>query len=238
MKLAIISDIHANIHALQAVWEDIASVRPDAVYCLGDLVGYGAYPNETIDFIRQKEIPSVMGNYDEGVGFDLDDCGCVYKDPRKDRLGKMSLKWTQAQTSEANKDFLRKLQMKIRLEGPKHNILFIHGSPRKINEYIYEDRPRATFERIAKVAGADVLLFGHTHLPYKKKVSGVLFVNSGSVGKPKDGNPDSGYVTLDLGRKIDVEFRRVPYDIGAAARAIRESDLADEFAEMLEQGRG
>jgi putative phosphoesterase len=238
MKLAVISDIHANIHALQAVWKDIKAVGPEAVYCLGDLVGYGAYPNETIDFIRKKDIPTVMGNYDEGVGFDLHDCGCVYKDPVKDQLGKKSLKWTQAHTNDENKDCLRKLDLQIRIEFAKHDILFVHGSPRKINEYIYEDRPQATFERIAKVAGTEVLLFGHTHLPYTKRVSGVLFVNAGSVGKPKDGNPDAGYVILELGRKIDVVFKRVPYNLEAASKAIRACDLPDEFADMLKQGRG
>jgi putative phosphoesterase len=237
MKLAVISDIHANLHALHAVWEDIEAVRPEAVYCLGDLVGYGAYPNETIDFIRKKDIPTIMGNYDEGVGFDLYDCGCVYKDPVKDQLGKKSLQWTQAHTNDENKDYLRKLDLLIRIENAKRNILFVHGSPRKINEYIYADRPQATFERIAKVAGSEVLLFGHTHLPYMKRVSGVLFVNAGSVGKPKDGNPDAGYVILNLGRKIDVEFKRIPYDLKAATKAIRACDLPDEFADMLESGR-
>jgi putative phosphoesterase len=238
MKLAIISDIHANFHALQAVWAQIENEQVDSVYCLGDLVGYGAFPNETVEFIRQKEIPTTMGNYDEGVGFDLHDCGCVYKDPVKDQLGRRSLKWSQEMTNLENKDFLQKLEFQNRLEDFKKDILLVHGSPRKINEYIYEDRPKATFERIAKLAGTDVLLFGHTHLPYQKSVSGVLFVNCGSVGKPKDGNPNAGYVILKLGRKVEVEFKRVPYDTQAAAKAVRDSDLPDEFAEMLEKGIG
>jgi putative phosphoesterase len=238
MKIAIISDIHANFHALQAIWTHLENEQIDRIYCLGDLVGYGAFPNETVEFIRQNEIPTTMGNYDEGVGFDLHDCGCVYKDPVKDRLGRRSLKWSQEMTSLENKEFLQKLEFQIRIEDLKKDILLVHGSPRKINEYIYEDRPKATFERIAKLAGTDVLLFGHTHLPYQKSISGVLFVNCGSVGKPKDGNPNAGYVILKLGRKVEVEFKRVPYDIQAAAKAVRDSDLPDEFAEMLEQGIG
>ena len=236
MKLAIISDIHANLHALQAVWADLEAMKPDAVYCLGDLIGYGVHPNETIEFIRERQIPTIMGNYDEGVGFDMHDCGCIYKDPVQDRLGKRSLEWTQKITSRENKAYLQSLPMQLRLEEHSPSLLLLHGSPRKINEYIYEDRPGATFERISKLAGTDIILFGHTHLPYQKKVAEILFINCGSVGKPKDGNSQAGYVMLNIGKRSDVEFRRVTYDVGAAAKAIRESDMPNEFAEALVTG--
>ena len=236
MKLAIVSDIHANLQALQAVWADLEAMKPDVVYCLGDLVGYGAYPNETIEFIRERQIPTIMGNYDEGVGFDMRDCGCIYKDPAQDQLGKRSLEWTQKITERENKAYLQSLPMQIRIEENSPRLLLVHGSPRKINEYIYEDRPEATFERISKLAGTDILLFGHTHLPYQKRVSETLFINCGSVGKPKDGNPQAGYVMLNIGKRSDVEFRRVTYDVGAAAKAIRESDMPNEFAEALVTG--
>jgi putative phosphoesterase len=236
MKLAIISDIHANLHALEAIWTDIEAQRPDKVYCLGDLVGYGAYPNETVEFIRERQISTLMGNYDEGVGFDLDDCGCAYKNAFEDQLGKQSLNWTQKHTSQDNKSYLQSLPKQFRLDRVHPRLMMVHGSPRKINEYLYEDRPEATFERIAKVAGADILLFGHTHLPYMKEVSGTTFINCGSVGKPKDSNPDAGYVILIPGRKPEVEFRRVSYDVGVAAQAVRDSGLPHEFGAMLESG--
>jgi predicted phosphodiesterase len=101
MRLAIISDIHGNQHALDAVWADVQNQAPDAVICLGDLVGYGAFRNEVIDFVRAHELPVLMGNYDDGVGFDRDDCGCVYKDPVDDALGKQSLFWTRAGDARA-----------------------------------------------------------------------------------------------------------------------------------------
>jgi putative phosphoesterase len=236
MQIAVISDIHANLQALQAVWEDLQGCKPDQVYCLGDLVGYGANPNEVVQFIRERDIPTLMGNYDEGVGFDMNDCGCVYKEPEQEARGHASLLWTRHHTADENKRFLRSLPMQLRLGDRKPRALMVHGSPRRINEYLYEDRPRATFERLARVAGAEVLLFGHTHLPYAKTVAGMLFVNTGSVGKPKDGNPRAGYVLLRLGRRPRVEFRRVEYDIEAAARAIRETDLPHEFALELESG--
>jgi len=236
MIFAVISDIHANLHALEAVWEDIESQNPDLVYCLGDLVGYGAFPNQVIEFIRERNISTVMGNYDEGVGFDMDDCGCAYKTVEEDRLGKLSLLWTRRHTAPENKTFLQKLPLQIRLEGQRPHMLLVHGSPRKINEYLYQDRPKASFERIAKLAGTDVVLFGHTHFPYTKTTNNTLFVNTGSVGKPKDGDPRGSYVILKTGRRTHVEIRRVRYDVKAAADAIRESNLPDHFADVLETG--
>lgn len=236
MKFAVLSDIHANLHALQAVWEDIESQSPDLVYCLGDLVGYGAFPNEVIEFIRERDVSTVMGNYDEGVGFDKQDCGCAYKTVEEDRLGKLSLLWTRQHTTPDNKKFLQELPLQIRLDGQRPYMLLVHGSPRKINEYLYEDRPKGSFERIAKLADTDVLLFGHTHFPYKKAIQNTLFVNTGSVGKAKDGDPRGSYAILKTGRRTDVEIRRVRYDVKAAADAIRESDLPDHFADLLETG--
>jgi putative phosphoesterase len=236
MKLAVLSDIHANLHALEAVWADLEAQRPEAVYSLGDLVGYGAFPNEVIEFIRGRKIPTVMGNYDDGVGFDLDDCGCAYRDPDDRLRGQESLMWTRQHTTAENKAFLRSLPLQIRLEERRLRLLLVHGSPRKINEYLYEDRPEASFERLARLAGCDVLLFGHTHLPYRKSAAGTLFVNVGSVGKPKDGDPRAGYVVLHLARRPKIEFRRVAYDVPAAARAMRESGLPAHFADLLETG--
>lgn len=236
MKIAVLSDIHANIHALEAVWDDLRIERPDAIYCLGDLVGYGGFPNEVIAFIRDHEIPTVMGNYDEGVGFDLPDCGCIYRDPFLSRMGDLSLQWSREVTRVENKRFLQSLPIQIRLEDRRPHLLFVHGSPRKMNEYLYEDRPQATFERVAKLAGCDVLLFGHTHLPYQKRMAETLFVNAGTVGKPKDGDSRAGYVLITLKRHPKVEFRRVAYDVESASRSIRQSRLPHFYADVLETG--
>jgi putative phosphoesterase len=236
MRLAILSDIHGNLHALQAVWADVDVHRPDAVYCLGDLVGYGAFPNEVVELIRARAIPTVMGNYDEGVGFNLDDCGCAYRGAEERARGDISRLWSQEHTSAENKTFLQGLPMQIRLEESKPTLLLVHGSPRKMNEYLYQDRPPATFERLAALAGTDVIAFGHTHRPYQRRVGKTLFVNAGSVGKPHDGDPRACYAVLELGRETRVEFRRVAYDVAAAAQAVRHAGLPPEFAEILERG--
>lgn len=236
MRLAVISDIHGNLHALEAVWADLQAHRLDGVMCLGDLVGYGAFPNEVIDFVRAHNVPVLMGNYDDGVGFDRDECGCVYKDPSDDALGKQSLFWTRERVTPERKAYLQSLPFDRHEMYMGREVLFVHGSPRKINEYVYEDRPDSVFANITRAAKCDVLFFGHTHLPYQKQVGRTLFVNAGSAGKPKDGDPRVGYVLASFGPDLDIQFRRVEYDVAAAAQAVRESGLPTHFADILETG--
>ncbi len=233
MRIAIISDIHGNLPALEAVLVDVAEQRPDAVYCLGDLVGYGASPNEVTECIQAQGIPTIMGNYDDGVGFDRDECGCAYRDPIDEALGDRSLAWTKAHTTPENKAFLRTLLKEMRFEADDKRVLLVHGSPRKMNEYLFEDRPISSFQRLAASSNADIIAFGHTHKPYQKTVDGVLFVNAGSVGKPKDLDWRACYVILEGSA---VTFRRVSYDVAKATAAIRGTDLPHEFAMDIETG--
>ena len=236
MKLAIFSDVHGNLPALEAVLTDIRSQRVDAVYCLGDLVGYATFPNEVIARIRQEQIPTVMGNYDDGVGFDRDECGCAYREATEKARGDQSLAWTKAHTTEDNKAFLRKLHSAIRFEAGTQRVLLVHGSPRKMNEYLFEDRPLSSFERLAASSDADVIVYGHTHKPYTKLVNSVRFINAGSVGKPKDGDWRACYALVEIPSPEPVRFIRVPYDVKRAADAIRRSELPQEFAADIERG--
>jgi putative phosphoesterase len=233
MRIAIISDIHGNLPALEAVLVDVAKQHPDAVYCLGDLVGYGASPNEVSDRIRIEGMPTIMGNYDDGVGFDRDECGCAYRDPVERELGDRSLAWTKAQTTPFSKAFLRTLLKELRFEADGKRVLLVHGSPRKMNEYLFEDRPISSFQRLAASSNADIIAFGHTHKPYQRTVDGVLFVNAGSVGKPKDLDWRACWVMLDAGT---VAFHRVTYDVANAAAAIRATNLPHKFAADIETG--
>lgn len=239
MRVAIFSDVHGNLPALDAVLNDIMVQRVDRVYCLGDLVGYAPFPNEVIDIIRREGIPTIMGNYDDGVGFDRDECGCAYREPEERRLGDLSLQWTKAHVTPENKAFLRSLHREIRFEADGKKFLLVHGSPRRINEYLFEDRPLSSFRRLAETVQADVVVYGHTHRPYAKEVGGVIFVNDGSAGKPKDGDPRACYALIQVRNgRVTVDFRRVAYDVAAIADAIRQSDLPDQFAEQLERGGG
>lgn len=253
MKLALFSDIHANLPALEAVWTDIENQKPDAVFCLGDLVGYNIWPNEVISFIRNRHIPTIAGNYDFGIGRTSDDCGCAYVTEIDKELGKVSIAYTNEIVKEDERTYLRTLpahlHIEFQLNNDKQNILLVHGSPRRINEYLFEDREEKSMIRILEQANADVLCFGHTHKPYHRifntgDVQKPHFrhaINIGSVGKPKDGDPRSCYVILHLDSKtsvannesLSVEFRRVEYDVKKAAKAVEDSPLPDEYGEML-----
>lgn len=236
MRFAIYSDIHGNRHALDAVLADIAKGEFDAVYCLGDLVGYGAFPNEVTERVRMNGTPTIIGNYDDGVGFERDECGCAYRDPLDQELGERSFAWTKTQTTAENKAYLRTLLKELRFEADGKRVLLVHGSPRKLNEYLFEDRPISSFQRLAASSNADVIVFGHTHKPYVKTVDSVMFLNAGSVGKPKDGDWRACYAVLDTASEPIAVFRRVEYDVKAAAAAVRATELPEEFAFDIETG--
>jgi predicted phosphodiesterase len=238
--VTIFGDIHGNLPALEAVLADMEARGLSPDYCLGDLVGYGTFPNEVITIIREHNIATLMGNYDLGVGNSSDDCGCAYTSKEAELLGKRSIAWTNEHTTPGNKLYLRQLtnQIPLQLEGLR--VRLVHGSPRKINEYLYEERPDATLERLLDIAEADVLVCGHTHIPYHRILpSGRHVVNAGSVGKPKDGNPQACYMILKaVDNNFSVTFKRAPYDIERAAQAIEASDMPHEYAEMLRIGTG
>jgi putative phosphoesterase len=238
-RIAIFGDLHGNSAATEAVLAAIDTEAPDAVSCLGDLVGYGACPNETVDLVRSRGIPTIMGNYDDGVGFDRDDCGCAYRDAGERERGQESLSWTRRVTTDENKAYLRSLVPEIRFETGGKRFRLVHGSPRRRNEYLFADRDPASLARIAKMADCDVLVFGHTHVPWVREIEGVLFVNAGSAGKPKDGDSRAAWALLTVGDDggVNVDIRRVDYDIATMATAIRAAEgLPDRFASDLETG--
>ncbi len=253
MKIALFSDIHANLPALEAFFADVEKRKPDALYCLGDLVGYNIWANEVINEIRKRNIPCIAGNYDFGIGRMSDDCGCAYKTEPEKELGKISIAYTNSIVKPDERQYLRTLPAHIKIEfqlnNDKLNLLLVHGSPRKINEYLFEDRDEKSMLRIMEQADADIMCFGHTHKPYHQILNSSTegtnhfrhAVNIGSVGKPKDNDVRGGYVMLTINEKssiadkdsIQVEFIRFDYDIERAAKAVEGSPLPNEYADML-----
>ena len=254
MKIALFSDIHANLPALEACLADIEARRPDAIYCLGDLVGYNIWPNEVINEIRKRRIPTIAGNYDFGIGRTSDECGCAYKTDEEKAMGKISIAYTNEIVKPEERNYLRTLPAHIRVEfqlnDDKLNLLLVHGSPRRINEYLFEDRDEKSLHRIMEQADAEIMCFGHTHKPYHRILNdegGNHYrhaINIGSVGKPKDGNPQGCYVMLTINdnsatqdkEAIQVEFIRFDYDIEKAAQAVEQSPLPNGYADMLRRG--
>lgn len=245
MRCALISDIHANLPALEAVLADIDAGSFEAVYHLGDLVGYAPWPNEVVEVIRARGIPGVAGNYDSTVAVRYKHCGCRYEDPVQEALSHVSYEWTLARVSEESRRFLGSLpfRMDIRAGGGHQAgpaLILVHGTPTLNTVYWTEDRPDDFTAEMAKRAGTrpgDMLGFGHTHRPWHRTIDGVTFVNTGSVGRPKDGDWRAGYVavTLEAGT-AEAEIVRVEYDLERAVAAILASDLPDEFATMLRTG--
>ncbi len=238
-SIAFFGNLHGNSAATAAVLKDIEQADVDAVYCLGDLVGYGAYPNESIAMVIGRGVPAIIGNYDDGVGYDRDDCGCAYRDDAEQERGQRSLMWTRSVTTNEHKAFLRELPFDIRFTRDDRRFRLVHGSPRRMNEYLFEDRDLHSLERVAAADDADILVFGHTHKPWVRKIGKVLMINAGSVGKPKDGDPRACWVRIDININEDpvVSFRRVAYDIASMARAIRDvPELPSQFAADIESG--
>ena len=256
MKIALFSDIHANLPALEAFFADLDSKKPDAVYCLGDLVGYNIWPNEVINAIRQRGIPTIAGNYDFGIGRAIDDCGCAYKTADEKANGAISISFTNQIVKEEERKYLRSLPAHIKVEFQLNNdtlnLLMVHGSPRKINEYLFEDREEKSLLRIMQDADADIMCFGHTHKPYHRILEideqedkrYKHAINIGSIGKPKDGDQRGGYVLLHINENssvrtkesISVEFVRFAYDVEKAAKAVEDSPLPNAYAESLRKG--
>jgi putative phosphoesterase len=233
-RVAVITDIHANLPALQAALARIDELGVDAIYCGGDLVGYGPHPNEVCALIAERGIPTIYGNYDYAIARDLEDCGCAYITPRDRELGQRSVDWTLAHTDQASKDFMGALPFDLRFAVGDTAVHLVHGSPRKVNEYLFEDKPARLYERLAAAEDASVLVVGHTHKPWVHEYGGVLFVNCGSVGKPKDGDPRGAFAVLEAGESgVAVAIERVEYDAAAVAREVAQAGLPAEFADKL-----
>ena len=247
MRYALISDIHANLPALEAVLADVDRRDDvDALLHLGDLVGYAPWPNEVVELLRRRGIAGIAGNYDSTVGTDAPHCGCRYEDPAQEALSHESYAWTRAHVTPETKRFLAMLPFRLDLRplgghvsgGPR--VILVHGAPTLNTLYWTEDRPDSFCLQMAEIAGAragDVLAFGHTHRPWHRVVEGIHFLNTGSVGKPKDGDWRAGWVRLSIGAgETTVELVRVEYDIARTMEAIRKSDLPDAFADQLRTG--
>jgi putative phosphoesterase len=233
-RVAVITDIHANLPALDAALARIEELGIERIYCGGDLVGYGPHPNEVCALIEGRGIPTIYGNYDYAIARDLDDCGCAYITPHDRELGQQSVVWTLANTDQRAKDFMKTLPFDLHFDLGEHTVHLVHGSPRKVNEYLFEDKPASLYERLAGGEDDNVLVFGHTHKPWVHDFGGVRFVNCGSVGKPKDGDPRGAFAILEATADgVEVSIERVDYDVDAVAAEVREAGLPSEFADKL-----
>lgn len=244
MRIAVIADIHSNIYALDAVLDNINVRNVDMVVCVGDLVGYGTRPNEVIKKIRDNRIITIMGNYDDAIGNYRLICGCDYSDPKDAEKASLSMSFTTQETTDNNKSYLRNLPKEVIMSFNEKTIKFVHGSTRMINEYLKENSLEA--DEIMSEISEDILICGHTHVPYFKYYGDKLLVNAGSVGKPKTNKPNANYVIIDVKNesdldggesKVEVEIIEVCYEFEKMALEIEKNKiLPNECARLIREG--
>ncbi|MGL4656680.1 MAG: metallophosphoesterase family protein [Sarcina sp.] len=231
MRIAIISDIHGNLYSLLRVLEDIDSQDVDAVVCLGDLVGYGPHPNEVIAMIRKRKIICLKGNYDASV-VDND-----FTYIRRTTTNDFSLPWTVEELRASNIYYLANLPTELTMNICGRKIRFVHGSPRRINEYLDKNNP--DLETIMNEIEEDILVCAHTHIPMMEQFGEKYFINDGSVGKPKNGSPEATYLLLDLFNEATpkIKIRSVEYDFQKIMKDMQMKQFPSTLISSYQSGR-
>lgn len=235
MRIALIGDVHANLPALEAVLAHARENHAQAVWNVGDFVGYNAFPDEVVSLLRRPNIVNLIGNYDQKV--------LVAEQKRKKwartkaPLKLQSFLWSYQQLSQSNRDFLAGLPEQRHIEIEGWQILLVHGSPQSIEEPLLPDTPEARFAELAQTIDTQIVICGHSHRAFSKFSAGIWWINPGSVGRQDDGDPRSAYALLELlPGHIQIAHQRIAYDVARAAAAIRERGLPEIFAQMVERG--
>jgi len=224
MRIGIIADPHSNLAAFQAVLKHMPKV--DDIICAGDLVGYGAEPNEVTDLARRKDIRTVLGNHDYGA-ISRDVAGF-------NPFAARAVLWTADNLSEEKVKYLRGLREELTLTYGSRRIYVVHGSPRDpLFEYVFPDLPNRELLGLMRKVDADVIVLGHTHVPMQRVIQGKLILNPGGVGQPRDRDPRASYMLLTLDDEISVRHERVEYDIEETAKKIEAAGLPSELATRL-----
>lgn len=232
-----IGDIHANLPALETVLSHAQAQGADGVWNVGDCVGYGAFPVETVRRLQMGRALSIAGNFDLQV---LDfprrqERWCEMLSPAKFR----TFEWTHGQLGAEERRYLRLLPREVRQDVAGQRVLLAHGSPISIEEHLTPATPQARLRELAQTAAADLVICGHSHQPFVRRVDGVWFINTGSVGRPDDGDPRACYALLDLDTQgLNVQHYRLAYDLERAVAALRAQGLPEALAQMFLQGRG
>lgn len=224
MIVAIISDIHSNLVALDAVLEDIETLGAELILCAGDIVGYYPYPNETIDRFKEKDIVSILGNHDRAV--------IHFNTVGMNRLAAEAARWTSENISAENVDYLKALRSRMKTKIDGRTIAMYHGSPRDDDEYLYEID---TGPELVEMCGCQIMVTGHTHIPFIRKFSDGMLINPGAIGQPRDGDRRASFAILDT-EHADVTICRKSYDIDTVHRRTLDAGLPAFLAERLEYG--
>jgi predicted phosphodiesterase len=238
-RIAVFGGIYSNHLALAAALADVRRRGADAVYCLGDLGAFGPHPDRVFGLLRENDVQCIQGNYDNSIGNGLPDCQCGYTDPRDNHFARISYAYTFANTSPTNREWMRRLPMQRRVQLGRHRLLLCHGSPRKMNEFLWESTTSTAFlEHLADEHAADAILATHTGIKWARPLSGGrLMVNVGVLGRPEnDGRTEVWYALVEAGPELSAEHVPVRYDHEELARQMQAERLPEEFVVTVRTG--
>jgi predicted phosphodiesterase len=238
-RIAVLGGLYSNYLALEAALADIRRRRVDAIYCLGDLGAFGPHPDRVFPLLREAGVQCIQGNYDNSLARGLPDCQCGYTDPRDNHFARISYAYTFANTSPDNRSWLGTLPLERRLTLGCHRLLLCHGSPRKMNEFLWESTTSTHFLAfLRREYDTDVILTTHTGIKWHRELpDGGHFVNVGVLGRPEnDGRTCVWYTLLESGPDLRVEFVPVEYDVDRLAREMVAEGLPVEFVETIRTG--
>ena len=239
IRIAFFGGIYSNHLALGEALAETRRRGADAVHALGDFGAFGPHPDRTIEILRASPVEMIQGNYEEALSSGADDCRCGYTDPRDNAFAALSYGYTAARTAAEHKFWMGTLPRERRLEVAGKRVLLVHGSPRRINEFLWESTSPVVFlEKLLADHAADVLVCTHTGLHWSRRLpSGRLVVNCGALGRPaNDGRREVWFAILTFGREVGVEFVPVAYDHERLAREMTEESLPSEFVETIRTG--
>lgn len=241
-KIALLGDVHANLPALEAVITHATDLGIEEFWNIGDFLGYGAFPDQVVERMRTKQFVSIVGNYDLKV----------LKFPKKNKkwrkskhhLKWMAFKWAYDNLSEKSRKYLGSLPKERDLAIGERRFLLVHGSPYSNDELLESDTPAERLHELKQMAESEyatefeAIIFGHSHQAFTRQVGRTTFINTGSIGRPDDGNPRTAYAVMQLGEDDpQISHYRLDYDVDRAVAEIRNNGLPEAFAEMLIQGR-
>jgi putative phosphoesterase len=224
MLIGLISDVHSNVVALEAVLWEMDALGVEEILHAGDIVGYNPYPNETIELFRKRKILSIRGNHERALlTGDTSDFNWY---------AVCALQWTSNTINRENLGYISKLKDTEAISVDDTKIFLVHGSPNDLDEYVY---PEDVESGLLTMTRSDILVLGHTHIQFKKQFKEGIIANPGSVGQPRDENPASAFAILDTHTKL-VEIKRTGYDIEKVIEDMLKTYLPEKLALRLRDG--